>query len=212
MSALVITHADEVRLRELAYGIAKDIEDPNVLLQRLGFTHDDYEELATTRVWRAMLEQALSEWQGANNTHKRVKLKAAVNIEQAMPSMYMAMVNEKEPLAARVKVFEIMSRVGGLGNPEPAAVGAGSAFNLTIQLDGGREMVIGRASLGVTTQPEELAASYSPELDDDAPPVIASDSEATSEAWPPVMDQSDLLATAPFEELSAPESGGDLPP
>ena len=175
MSGLVITREDETRLRDLAYAIAKDIEDPQEVLARLGFTHEDYDELAGTRVFKSMLDQAVSEWQGANNVAKRVKLKAAVNIEQAMPSMYDAMIDPKEPLASRVKVFEIMSRVGGLGNPEPQAIGAGSAFNLTIQLDAGgvgsggtREIVIG----GQVVLPEV------------------------------VYSESYLLADDPFEELS----------
>jgi hypothetical protein len=137
MSSLVITAQDEQRLRELAQGVAKDIEDIPDLVKRLSFSMDDYEELCTTKVFRAMLDEALNEWQGANNTHKRVKLKAATNVELALPSFYSAMTNPAETLAARVKALEVISRIGGLGNPEPVLAGAGSAFNLTIHLDEG---------------------------------------------------------------------------
>lgn len=142
MSGLVITAEDESRLRELAYGIAKDIEDAPTLIARLGFTIEQFEDLAQTKMWQGMLDQAMSEWQGAGNVAKRVKLKAAVNIEQGLHHMYAAMIDPKEPLSSRVKVFEIMSRVGGLGNPEPMQAQAGSSFNLTIQLDSGREITI----------------------------------------------------------------------
>jgi hypothetical protein len=131
----ILTVDDERRLRELALGLAKGIEDPNDLIKRLGFTNADYDELAESRTFKAILTEALSEWQGANNTHKRIKLKAAVNIEEALPSMYSAMVNDKEPLASRVKAFEAVARVGGLGNPEIAAQGPGQFFRLEINLD-----------------------------------------------------------------------------
>ena len=66
--ALAINRADEQRLRELASGVAKDIEDVNELLKRMGFSRDEYEELCETRVFKVMLEEAYSEWSGANNT------------------------------------------------------------------------------------------------------------------------------------------------
>ncbi len=144
MTALVITREDETRLRDLAQGIAKDIEEVETLLARLGFTLDDYRELISTRAFRQMLNEALQEWQGANNTHKRVKLKAAVNVELSLPHFYHAMNDPKEPLASKVKALEIMARIGQVGNPEPVAASSGNAFNLTIQLTGNnhREIVI----------------------------------------------------------------------
>jgi hypothetical protein len=129
-----LVETDERRLRELALGLAKQIEDPRDLLSRLGFTSDDYRELCETRTFRDILRQASSEWEGAGNTHKRIKLKAAVNIEEALPSFYQAMVDPKEALSSRVKALEVIARIGGLGLPEPAAAGSGQFFRLEINL------------------------------------------------------------------------------
>jgi hypothetical protein len=137
-----LTADDEQRLHQLAAGLAKDVEDTDALLARLGFTRDDYNELAETRAFRAMLDQALGEWAGANNTHKRIKLKAAVNVEQALPHFFHAMIDPKEPLSSKVKAFEIVSRVAGLGNPEPTHVGNGQYFKLEINLGGGKTPLI----------------------------------------------------------------------
>jgi hypothetical protein len=171
MSSVVISPADEQRLRELAQGVAKDMEEIPDLVRRLGFTMEDYAELCTTKVFRGMLDEALNEWQGANNTYKRTKLKAAINVELALPSFYTAMTNAAEPLSARVKVLEVVSRIGGLGNPEPVAAGIGSAFNLTIHLD---ESVGARARDIVITGEAVREGGYS---------------------------QSNLLSSLPFEEL-----------
>ena len=131
---LELTDADEDRLRTLANELAKGIEDEADLLKRLGFTRADYDALAETRMFRQMLAQATSEWDGASNTQKRIKLKAAVNVEQALPSFYTAMTNPKEPLASRVKVLEVVSRIGQLGMQEAQMAGSGQFFKLEINL------------------------------------------------------------------------------
>ena len=138
----LLTPSDEIKLRTLASELAKDIEDLPIILTRLGLTQPEYEELCDTKMFRAMLDQAYHEWQGATNTGKRIKLKAAINIEEALPSMHAAIVNEKENLASRVKAFEVMARIGGLGNPEPQMASQGATFQLTIHYSDDKPPII----------------------------------------------------------------------
>jgi hypothetical protein len=156
-----LTVDDEQRLHQLAAGLAKDVEDTDALLARLGFTRDDYSELTETRAFKSMLNQALAEWEGASNTHKRIKLKAAINIEQALPSFYQAMVSDKEPLSSKVKAFEVVSRVAGLGNAEALPPGGGQFFKLEINLGSGRAPLIIE---NVSDTGMDIAPSYSTEL------------------------------------------------
>ena len=152
----LLTFDDEARLRELTAGLAKGVEDPELLIARLGFTPAEYEELSQTRTFKNILNQAMSEWEGAGNTHKRIKLKAAINIEQALPSFYHAMVDTTEPLSSRVKAFEAVARVGGLGNPELVPQGSGQFFKLEINLGGGKAPLI-LENVGVVDREEEGA-------------------------------------------------------
>ena len=138
----ILSLDDEKRLRDLANGIAKDVEDIDKLLERLGFTREDYDELVGTRTFKSILAQAASEWEGASNTHKRIKLKAAINIEQALPHFFSEMTNPTEPLSSKVKAFEAVSRVAGLGNPELVQAGGGQFFKLEINLGGDKPPVI----------------------------------------------------------------------
>jgi hypothetical protein len=158
MSSLPIN--DEQRLRELATGIAKGVEDDDELFKRLGFTREDYNELAETRTFKLILSQATSEWEGAGNTHKRIRLKAAVNIEQALPHFYQAMIDPKEPLSSRVKAFEVVARVGNLGNPDVLPPGGGQFFKLEINLGAGR-----RETVVIEQTPGSEPEGYSGELD-----------------------------------------------
>jgi hypothetical protein len=142
LSEQMLTTHDEKRLRDLAAGLIRGIEEPETVLERCGFTAEDYTELSETRMFRQMLREAQEEWEGARNTHKRIKLKAAVNIEEALPHFYQAMTSDKEPLSAKVKAFEVVSRVAGLGNPEPQVAGNGQFFKLEINLGGGAPSLV----------------------------------------------------------------------
>jgi hypothetical protein len=173
----ILSETDEARLRNLATGLARQIEDPAVLLKRLGFTSEDYQELSESRIFKTILTQAITEWEGAANTHKRVKLKAAVNVEESLPSFYQAMTNPKEPLSSRVKALEIITRIAGLGMNEPVPIGNGQFFKLQINLGGGlAPLVIANASPIIENEDLEEApvdlqvASYSQsKLFDDLP-------------------------------------------
>lgn len=159
----LLPEADEQRLRELAMAFAKGVEDDNALLARLGFSREDYEELAQTRTFKAMLEQARGEWDAAANTRKRIRLKAAINIEQSLPSFYDAMIDPKEPLSSRVKVLEVVARIGDLSTPELQPAGGGQYFKLEINLGQNKPPIV------IENNVEDIGAEHErgqlPELD-----------------------------------------------
>jgi len=186
-SEVLLSKHDEMRLRELANGIVRAVEEPEPLLDRLGFTSSDYAELSETRMFRQMLTQAQSEWEGASNTHKRIKLKAAVNIEEALPHFYKAMTSEKEPLSSKVKAFEVVAKVAGLGMNEPVPAGTGQFFKLEINLGGG----VAPITVGNSGSPEFLRGE-----------VLANGIEnMTIEHESMGITQSGLFDSLPLEEL-----------
>jgi hypothetical protein len=157
-----LSSKEEQRLRELANGIVRGIQTPEEVLNMLGFNSYEYADLTETRMFRQMLRQAQDEWEGASNTHKRIKLKAAVNIEEALPHFFTAMTSDKEPLSSKVKAFEVVSRVAGLGNPEPMNAGAGQFFKLEINLGGGiAPMVLASGVENMTIEHEQQTYTQS---------------------------------------------------
>jgi hypothetical protein len=180
-----MTKQDEQKLRDLASGIVRGIEEPQAILDRLGLTSNDYSDLSETRMFRQMLRTAQDEWEGASNTHKRIKLKAAVNIEEALPHFYRAMTSEKEPLSSKVKAFEVVSRVAGLGQAEPMAAGAGQFFKLEINLGGGASPLVlarGVESMTLEHETQQMRVYEASSLDRG-------------------ITQSNLFATLPLEDL-----------
>lgn len=203
LSAPSLTQQDEKRLRDLAHGIVRGIEDAAIVLERLGFTSDDYMELSETRAFRQMLREAQAEWEGAGNTHKRIKLKAAVNIEEALPHFYTAMTSDKEPLSSKVKAFEVVARVAGLGNPEPVAAGNGQFFKLEINLGAGvAPMVLESGVQNVTIDHDAHEMRVHPLGVGLASP-LATSSEAVDSLHQAVgrYPQSKLFADLPLEDL-----------
>lgn len=199
ITTLNVNLADENRLRFLALELAKGIYEPNEILDKLGWTEQDYEEIANSRVFKSMLRQYISEWRGAGNTKKRVQLKSIINIEAALPDFYTAMINPNEPLMARVKTLEILSKLGGLGGSEPPVSGGnggnGQYFKLEIHMDRGAPPIIidggptvppmsGDSMLsGVGVLPQEFTPE-SKQIDGQVE-----------------LPQSELLADQPWEEL-----------
>jgi hypothetical protein len=166
ISADLLTKDDEKRLRDLASGLVRGIEEPENVLARCGFNSGDYTELSETRMFRQMLREAQEEWEGARNTHKRIKLKAAVNVEEALPHFYRAMTSEKEPLSAKVKALEVVARIGGLGQTEAAPAGNGQFFKLEINLGAGvAPMVLANGVENVTIEHEAVGLTQSKVFD-----------------------------------------------
>lgn len=158
----MLTKDDEKRLRDMAAGLVRGIEDAEKVLERCGFTVEDYTELSETRMFRQMLREAQEEWEGARNTHKRIKMKAAVNIEEALPHFYQEMTSTKEPLSAKVKALEVVARIAGVGVPDPAPAGNGQYFKLEINLGGGvQPMVLTSGVQDVTIDHETHTLSQS---------------------------------------------------
>lgn len=134
---------DEWKLRQLAVEMARDIKETPEILKALGITQQSFEILKDTRAFRAMYNEALSEWSAAGNTQKRVKLKAAATVEAVLHEFYTDMKDKTEPLSARTELLKTMARIGGLGNPEPITnKGPGQFFKLEIHLDGKRDPII----------------------------------------------------------------------
>lgn len=161
----------EAKLRKLALDIVKNVEDAPNVLERFGITTDEYYELAETTPFKAMLQQAQTEWEGAHNTPARVKLKSAALIEQALPDMFRAMVNDKEPLAARTALFTAMGKMGELGHAPPITSqgNMGASFKLEISFGNqpAKSITLEQQALPMETMPprREFGDEFTTEFD-----------------------------------------------
>jgi hypothetical protein len=149
-----LSEDDEQRLRNLAVGLAQNIRTPDEILTELGFSEDDWRLLERSRTFKRMLEQAQAEWNAAGSTHKRVKLKAGINIELSLPQFYQDMVDVGHPLGARVRLLEAMTTLAGMPQQEAAKEQApGAQFKLEIHLGGDRVDVVSIGASAIPASP-----------------------------------------------------------
>ena len=162
----------EYQVRYLVNELAKDMIELDDILKNLGITKEDYIKISTTRAFRETLSAARIEWQGATNTAKRTKLKAAAIAEELMLTVFFAARdNKEEPLSSKTKALETIAKIGGLGALEPplAAGAIGNVFNLQINYSGGETsetIQIGSPIIENTIETEyveeETVSSFSP--------------------------------------------------
>jgi hypothetical protein len=130
----------EFKVRYIVNELAKDIVEIDDILAHLGISHEEYIKLSTTRAFKEALVAANTEWQGATNTVKRVKLKAAAITEELMLKIFLTARDTNESLSAKTKAFEAISKIAGLGALEPSAATGGvlgNVFNLQINYSNG---------------------------------------------------------------------------
>lgn len=132
----------ELALRALAMELVKDLDDADKVIRRYGLDLREYEELAKSRQFRAMLAEAGKEWDKASNTKERVRLKSAYIIEQSLERMYSELTNDAHPLSSRADLFGRIARIAELGNPAPATVANAEAFSITINLGAEKPITI----------------------------------------------------------------------
>jgi hypothetical protein len=151
----------EQKLRSLALEIVKNIRDAPEILRQFGISEHEYGDLADTSVFKDMLRQAQAEWGGAGNTQERVKLKAAVLVEEALPDMYGQLTNKEEPLSSRVALLQTLSKLGGLGQQvlTPQGGTPGNVFRLEINFAGQKEKNIVIEQSAIPLMPPDFDAA-----------------------------------------------------
>ena len=127
----------EQDIYELAIDIARQIFPIPLLLIKYNITEKELEELYNTSVFKEIIKQATGEWNAASSTHKRTKLKAAVIVEQTLPTLLESMVNTRESLAERVRALDTVAKIAGLNSGEGSGGPVGSTFKLSINLNAG---------------------------------------------------------------------------
>lgn len=139
-----MTLDDELRLVRLAREVAMDMAPLDVVLARGGWTLEQFDQLRRWPHFQRLVEAEAASWEGAANTHERVKLKAAAMVEDWLPEAHQRLHDRQEPLPAKVETAKLVVRLAGMGM-EQALVGSGGEgqrFQLVINIGDGRPGVV----------------------------------------------------------------------
>jgi len=136
------TEEHEQFIRSLAMEIAKDMDELEDILKRFGLDRAQFDEITSTRFYKAAWAQAVKDWNSAGNAKERTRLKSQILLENAMPELYADMLNKDYSLAARADLFAKFSKIAGYDANTVPNPNGGEMFNITINLGAEKPIVI----------------------------------------------------------------------
>ena len=104
----------------LARELAQGIRPPLVILEEYGFSGPDdpnWLELSRTPEFQRLLESLTREWNSADTTQRRVRIKAQASMELALVDLHAMMTSERLDPKARLEAFKVMKDVAGFSAP-----------------------------------------------------------------------------------------------
>lgn len=126
---------DEAKLVKLARQIAMGIKELPDILYDNDLTLREFDEIRALPLFGRTLESEVKAWAGADNTHARLKLKSAAMLEEYLPELYARLNDRTEPLMAKMKAVELVSKIAGFGDRDVAPAGnPGDKVHVTINL------------------------------------------------------------------------------
>lgn len=123
----------EITLVKLAREIAMDIQPIETILHNYSISPGAWESLQRSSNFIRLLSSQVEEWNGALNTHERVKLKAASMLEEFLPELNNRMHDKEESLPAKIEGAKLVTKIAGIGE-RAEGLSAGERFTVTINL------------------------------------------------------------------------------
>lgn len=133
------------QLATLAREVVMDMNDLGDILKRYSISADQYKLIEKNPFYKRTFEIFLQEWSSALSTEQRIKVKAAVTLEDSLHKIGARMVKDDELLPAVVeagKLFKSLAQIGEHGNGGPS----GEKFVINIDLGGNAKLTFEKNS------------------------------------------------------------------
>ncbi len=119
----------------LARAIAQDIIELEKILEVNKVSQETWDIIERHPRFQKYLQDAIVEWNAAENAPERVKIKAAAAIEEWLPEGFSQMHNQDAPLLHRNDLAKLMAKLGGMDRSGVGIEGGGGErFSVTINL------------------------------------------------------------------------------
>jgi len=129
-------HGDLLMVR-IARAVAQDIVTLDEILKTNQVSPEAWKVIEQHPRFQKYLQEAILDWNAAENAPERVKIKAAAAIEEWLPEGFAQMHNQEAPLLHRNDLAKLMAKLGGMDNGRVGVEGSvGERFHVTINLGG----------------------------------------------------------------------------
>jgi len=119
---------------KLAREIAMDIHPLETILKQYSIDAQSWLSLQANPKFIQLLSSQVEEWNGASNTHERVRAKSAAMLEEWLPELNNRLHDADIGLPAKVEAGKMLGRMAGIGVPNVDGASAGERFTVTINL------------------------------------------------------------------------------
>jgi len=123
------------RSMQIAHELAMDILLPTQIQKLYKLSDQEWAQLLADPRFDAMLQDAISTWQGAKNIETRIKFKALASVEMSLLRFHHDMNDPELTLTARTEALKTIMKLAGIDKPEPATQG-GTGWSLQINIGG----------------------------------------------------------------------------
>lgn len=127
----------------LARELAQDIRPVPDILRDYGFNGTDdpaFLEICESRDFKRLLEEANREWNSADSTKKRIRLKSQAAYEMLLPTLFETAVSARDP-KDRVEASKLLSKTGGFEEPQLAGAGGQDGGGVKIVINIGQKRI-----------------------------------------------------------------------
>lgn len=140
----------------IAAELASRLIDAAGVREKYGISPEQWIRLSKSPQFRAMLKEAIEQWDGQLNAGARIQKKADIVLEDAIPA-YDSMIHNKDvPAQARIDAGKLLAQLAGRNTKnDGASVPAGGGFTLNINLGGREKLVIDGKNLPVEADAAE---------------------------------------------------------
>ena len=112
-----------------------DIRELDEVLAAFQMTPAQFEAIRTDKRFDRMLQACITEWSSAVNSEQRIKMKAAVALEEAILPLFTAVTDTDQPLNHRVEGIKTLAKLSGMD--DKAAGPSNAGFSITINMGAG---------------------------------------------------------------------------
>lgn len=122
------------RMIHVAREIALDIHELEDILRNAAVSPEEFARWSHNEHFQSMLRDELAAWASATNTHERVKLKAAVVMENWLEQAHSILHDKTETLSGRAEIAKLLADMSGMRAKDMHVANAGDRLSITINL------------------------------------------------------------------------------
>jgi hypothetical protein len=118
----------------IAWEIAAEIADVPTILTRYGISPQGFKNKLKDPMFRMAIREAKALWKSDMNVKERIRVKAAMLVEDSLLDVFAIIKNENMPAASKLEAFEKLMKTADLAPKTGATQATAAGFKVVIQM------------------------------------------------------------------------------